>query len=119
MPLHLQPAYASLGYGPGDFPVAEALAPRILSLPMFPQITAEQQEYVVERLRRAAVAREAHAVEASRLLRVRSLAAHVAPSWSPSASYELALVVFGWFHDHELRLVRRRLRLGLAARPRR
>ncbi len=49
-PLHLQPAYKSLGYGPGDFPVAEALAPRILSLPMFPQITAPQQEYVVERL---------------------------------------------------------------------
>ena len=50
VPLHLQPAYAGLGYGPGDFPVAEALAPRILSLPMFPQITPEQQEYVVERL---------------------------------------------------------------------
>jgi len=49
-PLHLQPAYKSLGYGPGDFPAAEALAPRILSLPMFPQITPEQQEYVVERL---------------------------------------------------------------------
>jgi dTDP-4-amino-4,6-dideoxygalactose transaminase len=50
VPLHLTPAYAGLGYGPGDFPVAEALAPRILSLPMYPQITAEQQEYVVEQL---------------------------------------------------------------------
>ena len=57
VPLHLQPAYAGLGYGPGDFPVAEAMAPRILSLPMFPQITADQQEYVVERLA-AAVAQE-------------------------------------------------------------
>jgi dTDP-4-amino-4,6-dideoxygalactose transaminase len=50
VPLHLQPAYKGSGYGPGDFPAAEALAPRILSLPMFPQITQEQQEYVVERL---------------------------------------------------------------------
>jgi dTDP-4-amino-4,6-dideoxygalactose transaminase len=57
VPLHLQPAYKSLGYGPGDFPVAEALAPRILSLPMYPGITPPQQEYVVERLA-AAVAAE-------------------------------------------------------------
>ena len=53
-PLHLQPAYKGLGYGPGDFPAAEVLTPRILSLPMFPQITVEQQEYVVERLAAAA-----------------------------------------------------------------
>ena len=50
VPLHLTPAYAGLGYAPGDFPVAEALAARILSLPMFPQITQEQQEYVFARL---------------------------------------------------------------------
>jgi dTDP-4-amino-4,6-dideoxygalactose transaminase len=50
VPLHLTPAYAGLGYGPGDFPVAEAMAGRILSLPMYPQITAEQQDHVVERL---------------------------------------------------------------------
>ena len=50
VPLHLQPAYKSLGYGPGDFPVAEATAPHLLSLPMYPQITAEQQEYVIDRL---------------------------------------------------------------------
>ena len=53
VPLHLQPAYASLGYGRGDFPVAERLAGRILSLPMFPEITADQQEYVVEKLAEA------------------------------------------------------------------
>ena len=49
-PLHLQPAYAGLGYGPGDFPVAEAMAPRLLSLPMYPELTAGQQDYVVEKL---------------------------------------------------------------------
>ena len=50
VPLHLQPAYATLGYCTGDFPVSERLAPRILSLPMFPEITDAQVEYVVERL---------------------------------------------------------------------
>jgi dTDP-4-amino-4,6-dideoxygalactose transaminase len=47
VPLHLQPAYASLRYSPGDFPVAERRAERILSLPMFPEITPEQRAYVV------------------------------------------------------------------------
>ena len=49
-PLHLTPAYARLGYARGDFPVAEAMAPRLLSLPMFPQITDEQIDHVVARL---------------------------------------------------------------------
>jgi dTDP-4-amino-4,6-dideoxygalactose transaminase len=42
VPLHLTPAYAHLGYAVGDFPVAERLAPRILSLPMHPYLTPEQ-----------------------------------------------------------------------------
>ncbi len=46
VPLHLQKAYAALGYKLGDFPVSESLATRILSLPMFPTITQEQIEYV-------------------------------------------------------------------------
>jgi dTDP-4-amino-4,6-dideoxygalactose transaminase len=50
VPLHLQPAYEGLGYGAGSFPVAEAMAPRLLSLPLFPELTAGQQEYVVENL---------------------------------------------------------------------
>jgi len=48
VPLHLQKAYEHLGYKAGDFPVSEMVAPEILSLPMFPQLTAEQQARVVE-----------------------------------------------------------------------
>ena len=53
IPLHLTPAYASLGYARGDFPVAERLAERILSLPMHPYLSKEQIAYVVEHLRGA------------------------------------------------------------------
>ena len=48
VPLPLQPAYAHLNMGPGDIPVAAAKAGRILSLPMFPEMTAEQVGYVRE-----------------------------------------------------------------------
>ena len=50
IPLHLQKAYASLNYRPGDFPVAERVAAEIVSLPMFPQLTAGQQARVVEEI---------------------------------------------------------------------
>ncbi len=53
VPLHLTPAYRSLGYGPGDFPVAEALARRALSLPMHPHLSGEQTNYVVKQLEAA------------------------------------------------------------------
>jgi len=46
LPLHLQKAYTHLGYGKGDFPVAESAAERLLSLPMYPELTAEQVDYV-------------------------------------------------------------------------
>jgi len=48
IPLHLQKAYQHLGYKQGDFPVTEKVASEILSLPMFPQLTAEQQKLVTE-----------------------------------------------------------------------
>jgi dTDP-4-amino-4,6-dideoxygalactose transaminase len=50
IPLHLQKAYRSLGHVPGDFPVCEKVANQIVSLPMFPQMTAEQQSRVVEEI---------------------------------------------------------------------
>lgn len=52
IPLHLQKAYSPLGYVPGDFPVCEKIADQIVSLPMFPQMTAEQQRRVVEEIAR-------------------------------------------------------------------
>lgn len=51
IPLHLQEAYQELGYRRGDFPVAEAVADEILSLPMFPHITEEQVAYVSRELK--------------------------------------------------------------------
>jgi dTDP-4-amino-4,6-dideoxygalactose transaminase len=51
LPVHLLPAFTSLGRGVGDFPHAERAAAEILSLPLFPGITVEQQERVVTCLR--------------------------------------------------------------------
>ena len=50
-PLHLQTVYADLGYREGDFPVAEAVSRRILPLPMYPELTDEQVDYVVAKVR--------------------------------------------------------------------
>jgi len=50
IPLHLQKAYAALNYRKGDFPISEKAAAEIVSLPMFPQLTAEQQARVVEEI---------------------------------------------------------------------
>jgi dTDP-4-amino-4,6-dideoxygalactose transaminase len=57
VPAHLQEACAALGYKPGTFPVTEAAAARILSLPMFAELTEAQIDYVVE----AVVAQPQHA----------------------------------------------------------
>jgi len=50
MPVHLQGAFAHLGHRAGEFPVAEAAAAEILSLPLYPGITLEQQRQVVAAL---------------------------------------------------------------------
>jgi dTDP-4-amino-4,6-dideoxygalactose transaminase len=47
IPLHLQKAYRGLPYKKGDFPVTERIAAEIISLPMFPQLSPEQQDVVV------------------------------------------------------------------------
>ena len=51
IPLHLQPAYHYLGYQPGAFPNAEAASQKILSLPMFPELTEEQIRFIAEAIR--------------------------------------------------------------------
>ena len=48
VPVHLQPAYADLGYGRGAFPVAESVAGEVLSLPLFPELTDAQIDRVGE-----------------------------------------------------------------------
>jgi len=46
IPIHLQPAYQDLGYKRGDFPVTEAHADRILSLPMYAELSDRQIEFI-------------------------------------------------------------------------
>jgi len=48
VPLHLQPAYRHLNYKEGDFPVSERLAKEILSLPIYPELTADDQNRICE-----------------------------------------------------------------------
>lgn len=55
VPLHLQEAYASLGYKEGDFPIAEKVASRQVSLPMYPELTSEQIEYVAGKIKSIAI----------------------------------------------------------------
>jgi dTDP-4-amino-4,6-dideoxygalactose transaminase len=50
IPLHLQKAYDGLNYKLGDFPAAERVAAEIISLPMFPQLTSQQQARVAEEI---------------------------------------------------------------------
>jgi len=52
-PLHLQGAFTGLGYKSGDFPVAEQVAARCLSLPMSPYLTEEDQQQVADAIRKA------------------------------------------------------------------
>jgi dTDP-4-amino-4,6-dideoxygalactose transaminase len=50
IPIHLQPVYASLGYQIGDYPATEFVAPRLLSLPMFPELRRDEILFVAERV---------------------------------------------------------------------
>lgn len=53
IPIHLQASCSSLGYRQGDFPHAEAIAPRMISLPIYPEISDEQIDFVCDCLNRA------------------------------------------------------------------
>ncbi len=52
LPLHLQKCFYDLGYKYGDMPVAENVSRRILSLPMFPEMTNEQVKHVIENVKK-------------------------------------------------------------------
>lgn len=52
MPLHMQKAFKYLGYKEGDFPVAEKLAKEVIALPIYPEITRDEIEYVCDTIRK-------------------------------------------------------------------
>ena len=54
IPIHRQPAYAELGYAPGSLPITERLCSEVLSLPIFPELSGEQQNQVIQVLRQLA-----------------------------------------------------------------
>ncbi len=54
VPLHLQECFAALGYKKGELPASEAAAAQSLALPIYPELTEEQQQYVVDQIRRFA-----------------------------------------------------------------
>ena len=55
IPIHLQPAYESLGKGPGSLPITEQLCSQVLSLPIFPELSVEQQQQVISALQKLMV----------------------------------------------------------------
>jgi dTDP-4-amino-4,6-dideoxygalactose transaminase len=50
IPLHLQPAYKTLGYKKGSYPIAETLAEEIVSIPIYPELTSDQRDYIVNHI---------------------------------------------------------------------
>lgn len=50
IPMHLQPAFTELGYKNGDLPITESVSNEILSLPLFPELTEKQQDFVADQV---------------------------------------------------------------------
>jgi len=59
IPVHLQPAHADLGYRLGDFPHAERAAAEVLSLPLYPELSLDQVDFVAASVRRHAASHAA------------------------------------------------------------
>jgi len=52
VPLHLQDVYKDLGYRKGDLPYAEAACDNVISLPISPEMTTEEQDYIIAEIKR-------------------------------------------------------------------
>ena len=48
IPLHQQPVYQNLGYQPHQLPIVEVVCQEVLSLPLFPELSSDQQDQVIE-----------------------------------------------------------------------
>lgn len=51
LPLHLQPAFKYLGYKKGDFPISECASKEVLSLPIYPELKKEEQDYIIKKIK--------------------------------------------------------------------
>lgn len=58
IPMHLQACYKELGYKKGDFPISEEASRKVISLPVYPELTSEEREYIIKNVREIAKNRD-------------------------------------------------------------